>query len=154
MSGYGAIRKQIQQQQAEPAPDLSRCTANGCPGRATLSVEGGRWCCAAHAFAISDQWPVITERLLQNVWLIEFIDEIKRMRRNFGDWRGFAERFWEGQDESCAPDPKEEFQPYENRMRGELLFRAGVAKRPHVRLPKPVKAGGFRFSREALESQP
>jgi hypothetical protein len=147
MSGYGAIRKQMHEPAKAEAVDVSRCYANGCPCRASMSVEGGRWVCVAHAFAVPDRWPALTEKLREFSWLLEFIDELKVMERRLEDWRGFAMQFWANSDTVCQPDPKENFTPYENRMRGELLYRVGQMKRPTVRLPKPVKPGGFRFNR-------
>lgn len=146
---YANVRQKITEQ-AKPEPQVNLgCYATGCPCRATMSVEGGRWCCLAHATQHSDRWPAITQKLREHVWLIEFIDEIKTMHRRLEDWRGFAVQFWDGEDKACKPDPKEEFAPYENRMRGELLHRCGLMKRPALRLPKPVKPGGFRFDRLA-----
>jgi hypothetical protein len=138
---YGAIRKRMVEQ-AQPVVNVSACHATGCPGRGTIAIEGGKFCCAAHAFAIADRWPVITHALNENRWLIEFMDEIKGMDRRCEDWRAFALRFWTNQDEDCMPHSEERFIPYENRMRQELTHRCGLNKRPAVRLPRQIKARG------------
>lgn len=139
---YANVRRKMIEQHAPEPENVGRCHALGCPGRGSVSVEGGKFCCAAHAFVVSDRWPAVTHALCDSKWLIEFIDEIKSMDRRLEDWRGFAMQFWANQDEECAPHPKENFPPYESRMRAELLHRCGLQKRPNVRLPKPITKRG------------
>lgn len=105
-----------------------------------MRLEGSGWMCVAHAFIPSDRWPAASERLREFSWLVEFIDEIQKMDRNPGKkgeptWRDFAKRYWFEQDLFCMPEPYEEAMPYQNRMRGELLYRCGLGKRPHPRKP-------------------
>lgn len=140
---YGSMRKQLASSAQPAAPAFSnRCHAEGCPCRGTISVEGGKFCCAAHAFVPADRWPGVSEKLRDHDWLIGFIDDIKKMRGKCENWRTFAQMFWDGQDEFCLPHDRENFEPYENRMRGELLYRCGLSKRPAVRLPQEVTRRG------------
>lgn len=130
------------QEPAQPERDERRCIADGCPCRASVSVEGGRWVCSAHAYVASDRWPTISEKLRDNDWLIGFIDEVAKLDRNpprdsAAGWRAFATQFWSESDAFCVPHAQEEASPYLNRMRGELLWRCGAQpKRPQVRLPQ------------------
>jgi hypothetical protein len=137
---YGNIKRKTQEA-AEPVSTL-RCYANNCPCIGSISVDGGRWCCPAHAFAISDEWPRITSKLREHDWLAAFISDVQRMDRLNEDWRGFASQFWASQDPPCVPHAQENAIPYANRMRGELMWRCGLSKRPQVRLPQPVKVRG------------
>lgn len=137
---FGNIRQKTQ----EPVEQSnSSCHASNCPCRGTISFDGGRWMCYAHAFATPQDWPRITERLHEFGWLIQFTDDIKRMNESTingqRDWREFAEKFWGGQDEQCMPHASEEATKYINRMKGELLWRCGLSKRPAVRIPEPPK---------------
>lgn len=131
---------------SEPERQSTNCHANHCPCRGTVSFDGGRFCCGAHAFAKQDDWPRITEKLHELKWLVAFTDDIQRIDQNPGkdtpDWREYATNFWSGQDDYCIPDPKEDCLPYQNRMRGELLYRLGQTKRPAPRIPEPVKSRG------------
>lgn len=144
MSVFRELAKQRQAE--EPAEDTTRCHAEHCPCRATVNLSGGRWTCGAHAFAKVETWPLITERLREHAWLIGFIDDVQRIEQERNskalDWRAYATKFWTGIDEHCLPDPKEDCIPYQNRMRGELLYRIGQTKRPAPRLPQPPKMRG------------
>lgn len=147
MSGYGSLRKRAE----HPTPsdrDETRCAAIGCPCRGSVSLEGGRFICTAHAALPSDRWPLITERLREHDWLIGFVDEMQKMDRNppkpgQPGWREFATQFWQETDDFCVPRPREQALPYQNRMRLELLYRCGaMAKRPEPRIPEPAKSRG------------
>jgi len=133
-------------EQTLPPPPSDRCHADNCPCVGSMSLEGGKFCCAAHAFSPSDRWPAITGKLRDNQWLIAFTDDIARIERERNakvpDWRAYAAQFWTGIDDYCLPDAQEEFLPYQNRMRGELLYRCGLMKRPAPRLPKPATSRG------------
>lgn len=123
--------------------DVTKCPANGCKLRATVRLEGGAFCCSAHAWLEPEDWSRATSRLGENDWLSGFIDEMQRMDQRSTDWRGFAMQFWENSDKFCQPDKQENAIPYQNRMRGELLYRCGlIPNRPQVRLPQAVKPGG------------
>jgi hypothetical protein len=130
----------------EPDRNPVGCWASHCPCRGSVSLEGGKFLCSAHACVPSDKWPAVTEKLHQHSWLIELIDDIQRMDHErdakLPDWRVYATKFWEGTDEHCIPDPKEDAIPYQNRLRGELLYRCGLAKRPSPRLPQIPKKRG------------
>lgn len=126
-----------------PEVDVTRCPAYGCKLRATVSVGGSGFCCGVHAFAEPEDWQLITRRLSENDWLVEFIDELQAMEHKHQNWRDFAMQFWVNSDAFCQPHPQEPAILYQNRMRGELLFRCGqLAKRPQVRLPKNVVPRG------------
>lgn len=127
-------------------PEITRCIATGCPCRATISLDGGRWYCGHHAFALPSDWPLLTERLRENEWLLRFIDMLlvdptKRPE----DWRGIAIRFWSA-DPHGAPRDFEERRSYEYRMREELRWRLGgeQGKRPEPKDKRPecAKAAG------------
>lgn len=139
---YGNIKKRTQEA-AQPVETIRQgCYASNCPCRGSISQEGGHFLCSAHAFIPADRWPGVTEKLRNHDWLIAFIDDIQRMDRMSEDWRRFAVQFWTNQDEACLPDVEEQAIPYQNRMRGELLYRCGLLKRPAVRLPQPITSRG------------
>jgi hypothetical protein len=102
--------------------------------------------CAAHAFAPSDKWPRVTEKLHEHSWLIAFMDDIQRIDTlrdsKAPNWREYATSFWTGQDDYCLPHEKEEAAMYLLRMRAELQYRCGLGRRPVVRIPEPVKSRG------------
>lgn len=130
--------------------DVTKCAAYGCKCRATVRVEGGTWCCGAHAFAMPDDWQRITNELQAHDWLIGLIDDLRKMARTHQDWRGFAAQFWHGTDDFCKPDTREADVVYQNRMRGELLHRCGLsARRPEPRIPQLVRPSG-QFARKAV----
>lgn len=137
---YGDLKKRTAQVH-EPEFQAG-CHAHGCPCRGTLSVEGGKWVCAAHAFIPADRWQDATRKLREHDWLIAFTDDVQRMDQTHQDWRAYATQFWVNQDEFCIPDAKENAGPYGFRMRGELLFRCGLGKRPSPRIPKEIKRRG------------
>jgi hypothetical protein len=143
MSGYGSLRKRMQQTQQEPERDPGACVALGCPCKGSVSMEGGGFTCTAHGAIPSDRWPMVSERLREHRWLIEFIDEMRKMDAEHGDWRGFAVQFWT-EDQYAAPVAGENAIPYQLRMRGELMHRCGLLKnRPAPRLPKAPAVGRF-----------
>lgn len=130
--------------------DLTRCEAYDCPCRASVNLGSG-WVCSAHSGVPVDRWAELTRGLQNNKWLIDFIDEMRKMDSTHQDWRGFAEKFWNGADDFCKPHDQEEAVPYQNRMRFELIFRAGgTPKRPPPHLPKPVQARGHFAERQAV----
>ena len=135
-----------QRPQQEPEKNTGKCHADHCPCMGSVSFDGGRFCCSAHAFSVSDKWPAITEKLHEFRWLIAFTDDIQRMDQSQGKgapiWRDYAAKFWGGVDEHCMPHPKEDCLPYQIRMRKELLYRLGQIKRPEPRIPEPVKSRG------------
>lgn len=135
---YNSIRKPKEE---EFQQDDTKCQAYGCPCRASMRLSSG-WTCFAHAYASPEDFQRVTTLLRENSWLGNFIDEIILMDKAGTDWRGFSNQFWEN-DPHCKPHALENVNPYENRMRSELLFRCGqVSKRPEPRLPKEVKPGG------------
>jgi hypothetical protein len=143
MSGYGSLRKRTHEAAHGDPAEETRCAASGCPCRGVVSLEGSRFLCTAHASIPADRWPMISERLRDHLWLIEFIGEMQKMDRQHGNWRDFARQFWQGTDDFCIPAKGENEVPYQNRMRGELLHRCGLtAKRPEPRLPQE-RAGKF-----------
>jgi hypothetical protein len=140
-----AKQKPSQVEEKDPA----QCEAHGCPCRASVSVEGGRFTCHAHSAVPVDRWQSVTHALRENSWLAEFIDEVRTMESRHQNWRAFAMQFWANADLECQPQPGEGSVSYQNRMRGELMFRAGaLSKRPQPRLIQPVKPGGV-FSKAA-----
>lgn len=139
---YGNIRQRTHEAATPPA-DEAGCSASGCPCRGSVSLDnGGRFLCSAHAFSFPDQWPRITEKLREHDWLIAFTDDIAKLNREHRDWRGFAVQFWSTEDAYCNPHERESAQAYGLRMRGELLYRCGLGKRPAPRLPQQIKRRG------------
>jgi hypothetical protein len=129
--------------------DPKKCAAYDCPCRACVNIDGG-WTCSAHGAVPADKWPSVTRGLRDHIWLSEFIDEMRKMDRDNGDWRGFAMQFWANSDTTCQPHEKEAAIAYQNRMRGELLHRAGATKnRPQPRLPRPIQGRGYFADRAA-----
>ena len=127
--------------------DPKQCSANGCKVRASVEVGGNGWCCFAHAFAQVDDWQKITRGLNDHEWLLGLVKDVRRMEREFQDWRRYSTQFWQGTDDFCIPVAKEECVPYVNRMLMELLHRIGQSpKRPSPRVPTHVKPAG-RFAR-------
>lgn len=114
--------------QVQQGPE--KCAANGCPCVATVQVEGGRWSCSHHAFAMPDLWPRITESLNQNAWLLEFMRDVQAMARRNENWREFATKFWDGVDDQCMPANTESDTAYFYRMKGEVDWRCGQRRRP------------------------
>ena len=139
---YGNVRQRMVE--APQPQNTNKCEAYGCPCRGSISVEGSKFLCAGHAFIPADRWQAASTLFNDHIWLIEFVDEMKLMDGRHQDWRGFATQFWAKDDDAqlMQPDPKENAVPYQNRMRGELLYRAGLMKRPAIRLPRPVQPGG------------
>ncbi len=118
----------------DDGPQITRCAATGCPCRATISLEGGRWHCATHAFAMPSDWPLLTERLRDNNWLLTFIDMLLvDPNKKPEDWFGIATAFWAA-DPFGAPREFETRRGYEYRMREELRWRLAGEKGPR---PEP-----------------
>ena len=120
----------------DDGPEVTRCHAIGCPCRGTISLEGGRWHCNTHAFALPSDWPRLTEGLRENDWLLQFIDMLLvDPKKPPEDWRGIAVEFWAA-DPYGAPRDFETRRGYEYRMREELRWRLdGLkdGKRPEPR---------------------
>ncbi len=134
-----AFRELSKQKPSFEEKDPKKCAAYDCPCRSSMNFGSG-WACSAHAMAPADKWPSITRGLRDNGWLVEFIDDMRLMDSQSQDWRGFALKFWHATDEFCKPAAEEGAVAYQNRMRGELLYRSGsLPKRPQVRIPKPTQ---------------
>lgn len=147
-----AFRELAKQKPAFEEKDPKQCVANDCPCRASMNFGSG-WTCSAHGIVPADRWPTVTRGLRDYLWLSEFIDTMRTMDARCEDWRGFAIQFWTNTDEWCKPVEGENAVPYQNRMRGEMLYRSGAAAcRPQIRLPKPRQARGI-FSRLPEERQ-
>lgn len=138
---YSSIRKRTQEVVPQEPDGPAKCGAIGCKVIASVNT-GGKWCCTSHAFSESERWPAITDGLREHDWLVNFTAEIQSMDRQCKDWRGFAVQFWDGQDDYCKPDPREEAIPYFNRMKGELDYRLGLMKRPAPRIPQQPTSRG------------
>ncbi len=147
---FAKARLRIAEQSANEERDTTKCSAYGCPCRATVNVGGSGWACFAHGFAPVDQWQSITSGINSHDWLLGLVAEVRKMDRANQSWRLFAMRFWEQSDLRCQPHPQESAGPYCDRMLMELLYRIGQRKSaPEPRVPRPVKPAG-RFAREAL----
>jgi hypothetical protein len=143
-----SIRKRTHEAAPQEPEGPQRCEALGCPCLASVQIEGGRWLCSTHGFAVPEVWPRVTEKLREHEWLIQFTTDIQKMDRRNEEWREFAERFWDGQDDFCKPVAGEmvngrrtrcEFAiPYFNRMKRELDYRVGLCQRPQPRIPEDI----------------
>lgn len=144
-NAFRELAKQRQQPEM-PQRNPALCYADHCPCMGSVSLEGGHFTCTAHACVPADQWPRVTESLHTHRWLIALIDDLadveRRREKDGPGWREYATKFWTGTDDHCLPDAKEEMLPYQNRMRGELLWRCKLGKRPAPRLPQVLKARG------------
>ena len=113
------------------------CFANGCPMAGGIS-SGGRWVCAYHHQATSDQWPRVTEALrdaeairvaINEVMKIDMISWGAKVNGYPPKWQEFAALF----DNYPELQPTEHEQTrktkYEYRLRNELAISAGLAKR-------------------------
>ena len=127
-----------------PAPEIeyersTKCKANGCPMEGTIDPGSGRYVCAHHYAALPDQWPRVTEGLLQHQSIRLGIAQV--LGTGDMDWvRGQ----WELMHRYFAADP--ELQPtvverdhkrwYEYRLRAWLDYLCGASsKRPAPRQP-------------------
>jgi hypothetical protein len=152
------LRRRVHEaaQPVEPEGRQS-CAATDCPCIATVQVEGGRWCCSQHAFAMPDEWRRLTQALIDHEWLIAFIDATVLRIRRHQDWRGAAVAFWAGVDDACCPVAAgedgyrhpEEGAAYVLRMRRELAARVEGTRRPVRR----GRNGGNRFARTSPGSK-
>lgn len=132
----------------DDGPEVTRCHAIGCPCRGSVRVEGGRWTCGTHAFSAPDDWPRLTEGLLEHRWLLDFIDGLLTKppsREPEPDWRGLAVAFWSA-DPFGAPRGFETRRGYEYRMREELRWRLagqrGTRPEPKDKRPAAARTGG------------
>jgi hypothetical protein len=152
------LRRRVHEaaQPAEPAGPQC-CAAHGCPCIASVQVEGGRWCCSTHAFAMPDEWRRLTQALIDHEWLLAFIADTTRKVRRHQDWRAAAIAFWSGVDDSCCPvlagedgyAYPEEGAAYLLRMQRELAARVDGTRRPVRRGRK----GGNLFARRSPRSK-
>ncbi len=125
-------------------PHRIMCIATGCPMRGSMSSTGGEnsFMCAPHFQGQPDEWPRITEALRESLTIRMAIDEILKIDEI--SWRssvgGFPpksqmmERFFD--DVSLKPQGEEFTRKswYEYRLRNELMFRAGLSRKPKVRI--------------------
>jgi len=69
MSQYKKVRKELSERMGEQdhaRDDLGRrlyCSANGCPMKASVFMEGSNELCSWHAAAPFVRWPVVTQEL-------------------------------------------------------------------------------------------
>ena len=122
-----------------PEPDRHplACRANGCPQLGTSSVEGGNLLCNAHSRTKPADWNALTFQLRKLDWLGRLIVRVNRCGTD-AQWQALATDFWRRQgDEHMVPTGSEIGRRglYEQRLRDELLYRAGViAVRPQPRV--------------------
>tara|TARA_R110000868_G_scaffold376148_7_gene640964 strand:+ start:39 stop:464 length:426 start_codon:yes stop_codon:yes gene_type:complete len=121
----------------------SKCSATGCPMRGTISNSGGEgsFVCAPHFQGQPDEWPRITESLIESLEIRLAIDEIMKIDdltwetgvRGCNPKSKMFERYFN--DDPLRPQGKELLKKpwYEYRLRNELMFIAGLCKKPQVR---------------------
>jgi hypothetical protein len=147
---YGNIKQRTHDAAQPPQRSPLLCYADNCPCNGSTSSDGSRFLCSAHSCVPSEDWREVTEKLRNHGWLIAFTDDLlkveKARKKNGPGWREYATEFWTGTDPACLPHERENMLPYQNRMRGELLYRCGLSKRPAVRLPQESKDRGPAFA--------
>lgn len=132
MSGF----QRFKQQADAPEVDTLKCHANGCRLTASVSLGGGPFNCRYHAFAESDQWPLITRRLGEHDWLLGLMADMGKMERR-KDWREYATRFWAEAEPGMIPHADESRELYAYRLHLSLAFRVGArTKAPLPQLPQ------------------
>lgn len=151
MSGYRNFQKRGQETEA-PERDESRCSANGCPCRASVSLGGGKWLCSFHAFGPADRWATITGELRNHSWLMDFMSDLRADAMTLDrNWREYATKFWQGSDDAQMPVDREQRDAYLYRMHQELMHRVGARSKPgEVHLPKPPQGRRFGNLAESL----
>ena len=120
------------------------CRADDCPCRGTVELGGsGRTFCSWHAWAPPQEWGEVTRKLLDHMWLIDFIGEVMRVhsRGKLTDWIARSDAFF-ATDPHCQPtgEERDRFAFYLWRLREELSWRVGVRKdrpEPRVLVPMP-----------------
>lgn len=151
MSGYRNFQKRGQESEA-PERDESRCSANGCPCRSSVSLGGGKWLCSFHAFGPADRWATITGELRNHLWLMDFMSDLRADSLTLDrDWREYATKFWQGSDDAQIPAPQEFRESYLYRMHQELMHRVGArSKGGAVHLPAAAPVRRFGNLAESL----
>lgn len=131
--------------------DKSRCHADNCPCRGTVSLGGGPFLCAYHGWADGRDWARITAALHQHAWFLEFIAEATRLHlypdRKGRYWEARAREFWAEQPD-MQPTPHEcaHWPEYLQRLRHELGFRVGARKdRQEPKTPRERAPAGRQF---------
>lgn len=117
MSGFSRFK------QAEAVEvDTTRCPANGCPCRASVSIGGAPSACSFHAHAESRKWPQISAGLRDHDWLIGFIRDL-RPETMYREWRDYATKFWQDAEPAMVPTADESREMYLYRLHLSLGFR-------------------------------
>ena len=121
----------------EDGPNTLDCFANGCPMAGGIST-GGRWVCAYHNQAPSEEWPRVTEALrdaehvrvaINEVMKIDMISWGAKVNGYPPKWQEFAALFDNYSELQPTEHEKTRKTKYEYRLRNELAIRAGLAKR-------------------------
>ena len=121
----------------EDQPVSHNCFANGCPMAGGIST-GGRWVCAYHNQAPSEEWPRVTEALrdaehvrvaINEVMKIDMISWGAKVNGYPPKWQEFAALFDNYPELQPTEHEKIRKTKYEYRLRNELAIRAGLAKR-------------------------
>ncbi|MBI5259800.1 MAG: hypothetical protein HY855_25090 [Burkholderiales bacterium] len=123
----GAVEQPVEQ-------DPAKCSAYGCPLRASVN-QGGGWQCFCHAWATPDKWQAITRELREHDWLIGLIGDLQRLYNEGSKdqpWLTMAREFW-AEYPDLKPTAREvaNWNLYLWRMRAELEHRVGArSKKP------------------------
>lgn len=121
----------------DDGPNNHDCFANGCPMAGGIST-GGRWVCAYHHQAPSEEWPRVTEALrdsedvrlaINEVMKIDMISWGAAVNGYPAKWQEFAALFDHKPDLQPTEHEKIRKTKYEYRLRNELAINAGLAKR-------------------------
>lgn len=112
--------------------DESRCFADGCSCRASISVEGGRWFCRFHAYKDNKQWPGITSRLAEFSWMVDLIGDIVKLDRagDFSTARKLGADFFAESYTELIPAKAEPISAYIGRLNAALAHMVGSSAKP------------------------
>lgn len=138
-------RKRIEE--APQTEHSSKCVANGCPCRATVS-SSGPFSCIFHHVAVADNWPMVTEALIKHRQLRIAIDEVLSISDsdwNRGKWE-MMDMYFDGND-YLRPSIEERQHKvwYYYRLMDWLMYLTGNKDKqpvPRKELPK-AKPGSF-----------
>jgi hypothetical protein len=113
-------------QAPEDQPDENRCSARGCPCRATTKFDN-MLRCSFHDGQEHERWPAITEKLIEFDWLRGFAATLSKTDR-WRDWRTVATEFFAEHYPDLVPTETHREQ-YLYRLHQEIRHRVGVSNR-------------------------
>lgn len=124
--------------------DSTGCPARGCPCKGSADAGGG-FICSFHGAAKSEDWPKVTEGLIQHVWLRDFITDLMRNDKLATEraWREWSSEFWKDSDVYMVPGASESRSHYLYRLHLELMHRVGA---------RPARPAPFTPQRKSFDT--